>query len=524
MEKLYCIEEQKRLSESFLWELQREYFHQKGIDAWGQEVPFFITSNPVITAKYANITLDFMLDWTNNHPESKQHCFYILELGTGSGMFSYYTLKTLTHLINQLQRDDMRFCYVMSDFTNNNVKYWQQHPSLKQFIENGTLDFATYNLEHDKDIKLINAGTVLDKTSIHNPLIVYANYIFDTVSHDSFTIKNNELYESVVTLRTNKNNMKRKRPKISSEIKIQYDERPIDPNHYYEDPFINKILNHYAEELNDTHFLIPTASLRSIKNLSEITQNKMFMITSDKAKSFLSEMKYINRPNLAFHGSFSFTVNYDAIARYFQHLGGDEHRPALREGLKTCIFSLGAPLKTLHQTQRSIQREIDGFMPSEYFAYHQFMKNNKNLLDAHTLSTYLKLSNHDPYVFHHIAPRINEIINDAYTSTKQYIIDMIPVIVDNFYFIPTSHDTYFDVGLFYHTLEKYDKAITFYNLSKKHFGEQFNVYYNLALCHFYLDNRPHSLKLFKRSLDFQSDNNSAREWTAYVENLINSET
>ena len=72
--------------------------------------------------------------------------FYVMELGTGSGKFSFYVIKHLNELV---QESGLDFCftYVMTDFTENNLAYWKTHPALMPYVEQGCLDFAIYNGE-----------------------------------------------------------------------------------------------------------------------------------------------------------------------------------------------------------------------------------------------------------------------------------------------------------------------------------------------------------------------------------------
>src|SRR5438552_1768823 len=100
------IEQHKRFSQSALWRMQREYFDKEGINAWANQVPFYITSNPFIATCYAKLVLAFIRDWTKKHPDAKNHPFYLMELGTGSGRFSYYVVKTLQALLQDLKMDD----------------------------------------------------------------------------------------------------------------------------------------------------------------------------------------------------------------------------------------------------------------------------------------------------------------------------------------------------------------------------------------------------------------------------------
>ncbi len=57
----FLLEEKQRFSKSLLWQLQRQFFEQQGIQAWRQgTVPHYITSNPHIANAYAQVVLGFL--------------------------------------------------------------------------------------------------------------------------------------------------------------------------------------------------------------------------------------------------------------------------------------------------------------------------------------------------------------------------------------------------------------------------------------------------------------------------------
>ena len=47
------IQEPVRLSESKLWDIQKQYFDTMGINAWEEDVPFYFTNNTFIGYQYA---------------------------------------------------------------------------------------------------------------------------------------------------------------------------------------------------------------------------------------------------------------------------------------------------------------------------------------------------------------------------------------------------------------------------------------------------------------------------------------
>ena len=163
--KMQSLEKNIPLSASRLWQAQRDYFSKEGINAWQDQVPFFVTSNPFIAKTYAKLIAAYLKDLTSNPEEP----IYIFELGTGSGQFSFYCLQALLQ-----EMPEANFCYVMTDFTESNIAFWEQQAVLKQF---SMLDFAQFDCEHPKPIWLRKQKITLNK--LKNPCILLGNYIFD---------------------------------------------------------------------------------------------------------------------------------------------------------------------------------------------------------------------------------------------------------------------------------------------------------------------------------------------------------
>ena len=76
------------LSKSILWEQMRKYYEQLGPNAWQEDlVPYQITSNKLLAHLYTTLINAAIYEHNRAEP------FYILELGTGHGKFSFYILK-----------------------------------------------------------------------------------------------------------------------------------------------------------------------------------------------------------------------------------------------------------------------------------------------------------------------------------------------------------------------------------------------------------------------------------------------
>ena len=84
-------------------------------------------------------------------------------------------------------------------------------------------------------------------------MTVIANYIFDTVSHDAFTVSNGKVKASLVSLTTYHENMKNGRPVDWEQVQIKHKAEDID-EHYYDDEDFNAVVNCYNNLLTTAIF------------------------------------------------------------------------------------------------------------------------------------------------------------------------------------------------------------------------------------------------------------------------------
>ena len=86
-----------RFSEAPIWNIQRQYYEEEGTKAWNNDqVPQYITSNPMIAAAYAEMIFGFLQDRANR--EYRSEPVFIVELGAGAGRLAYHVLHELCQL------------------------------------------------------------------------------------------------------------------------------------------------------------------------------------------------------------------------------------------------------------------------------------------------------------------------------------------------------------------------------------------------------------------------------------------
>jgi len=519
-EENIVFENDKRFSESLLWESQREYYHSKGIEAWTGEVPFYITSNAFIANCYADMIICFIKDWVNLHPESCNKIFNLVELGTGSGQFSFYTIKSILKKLASHQLNQIKICYVMTDFTQNNLDFWNKHPALKPYFDTRVLDSALLDFGHDDSLHLTHRNIRLEKNDTNNPIIVIANYLFDSLPNDIFYINKQTVKESLISLSTSSANLNTSNPKDWEKVTISHNDVAINSPHY-SIPEINKSLFQYQNKLNDTHLLFPIKSLIGLDKLKKISGNKMLLITSDKGYNKLEEIDNLDFPGLDFHGSISVMTNYHAMGEYFKACQGDYFLQTPRDGLTTGVFSSDITLSDLPQLNTYLINELERFGPVDFFNYYEHIESNFENFDIRYLTSFLSQSCWDSSLFNLLAAHLTQLMVDKEDPANDFLLQNIDAITENFYYLPESDDVFFNLGLMLYNKDIFDKAINCFQKSLDLFGGNYETFFNLGLCHYYNQDNLLAINFFKKSLNYNNNTNEINEMISNAQDKLN---
>jgi tetratricopeptide (TPR) repeat protein len=507
----------KQLSKCVLWDVERDYFKNQGITAWLHDVPYYVTSNPFIAKTYSKVVIHFIRDWIAKHPEAKQHPFYVMELGTGPGRFSYYMVKILDELRRDFGMDDVKIVFVMTDFAQANLDYHMSHHALLPYVEKGLLDFAIHDMMENVPVKLVHSKVELNQKTLVNPLTLFANYVFDTIPNDAFSARNGKLSELLVTLSTDESNMKNQRPVNLEEVTVDYTANEIH-GAYYQDPAIDGVLELYKNSLKDSSFLLPIGSIRGLSYLNQLANGRIMLISSDKAYSELSALEGLDHPALTAHGGcFSMMVNCHAIGQYFKNIGGDFFTQSMRTGLKTCFYTTGIRLDELPETRVALKEYIEKFSPTDFFNVYRHFNETAEQGELSGIASYLQLTEWDPHAYMRISKSVLSHLNEANFDTLNFLINNMHKLGENYYYMPKTDCILFEIGVFFHTINDYAKALEYYRQAVKFIGEEFRIKYNTALCLHHLDKSAEALDYFKQALKLSPDSEEAKSWIEYLQ-------
>jgi tetratricopeptide (TPR) repeat protein len=521
------LEQHQRLSQSQLFQIERMFYQQQGIRAWNQgDVPHYATSNPFIASAYGKVVFGFLRDWYavaagspsfrgkaehwNDRSDKVQELLakvlchisprrtktlaafsldlsqpvYIIELGAGSGLFSYYFLKKFLDFFARSVLKELPIKYVMTDFSEQNIAFWQQHDSLQPFVEQGFLDFAFFDVEHPQELLLRHAGTVLSESTIKNPLVLLANYLFDSLPQDCFLLQSGQLHESLVTLSTSEPNPDLTNSALLSSLQVSYEHHPIGVE-YYDDPACNQILQSYQQRLPDTMFLFPNVVLRCLSFFRNLSSNRLLLLSADKGTSREADLVSEADPSIALHGGcFSMMVNYHAIGEYVRNLGGQVlHVPHRHTWLNVCAYLLGQHPTNYLETAQAFHEAIEQWGPDEFLTLKLGIEEMCHTLSLEQLLAYLQLCGWDSRSFLGCFPLLLEKVETCSLVQRQELYQVAQQVWNASYSINEKQDLAYALAVLLYNLKYYAQALDYFQISLQRYGPHENTLSNMAKCH-----------------------------------------
>jgi hypothetical protein len=547
------LEDYTQCSRSHLWKLMMSFYDRKGPESWSHGiVPHFITSNAFIGRTYAKVLQGYIHDCIKKIGSiNVDEPLYIVELGAGSGKFSFYMLRALEELQELSAFPFQKIIYVMTDFTEANFKFWCSHPSLKPYFDKGVLDAGIFDAVSDSNIKLWRSGKVLSANCCVNPICVVANYLFDTLCHDIFQVDGGELKEGLVSVGTSRESEPDPlEPDIINRLENTYRYNTITTDYYKDEEgdevFLQLILDwyrdHFKNAASGASFLVPIGALRALRRLARFSSNGIIVISGDKGNNSPEQFAGISDPYIAIHGSFSLMVNYHAVGLWFTSKGGFAlHNPQEEASLKVSCFVLpgqsiiptdlpmveafrGDQVQVLDEERGaaytflglSFRETCIMFGPNDFFVLQKSTKEECSSPSLRTVVSMLKLSDWDPDVFFKFRDVVLAQTPNCGPKLRNDLARGIPRLWANYFVLDSDKDIAFEIGRFYYGIRDYANALHYYEESINSVGEHHITLHNQGLCYYSLGKLETALSYFSRSLSINNAYEKARSWVDKV--------
>jgi len=560
------VEDFKRFSQSKLWELMMKFYDKNGVSSWSDGiVPHFVSSNSFIGRSYAKVLIGILMDLSrkeNSNLICHNETLYIVELGAGTGKLAFYILKALEemkHFISGIPYENI--VYVITDFTESNISFCEGQTNLKPFVETGKLDFAKFEAVHDTSLTLRISGKTLHRGELKNPLCIISNYLIDTLCNDLYQVENDVLKEGLVSVGVDDSSLNTSADslddhEIFNHLANEYKYRPVNTNYYSgsvrseDEIHYSRILTWYQNYFN-THdkrdfgasLLIPIGFFSALRNLSDLSAGKIFVISGDKGSCNPDNFIGLSDPHIAVHGSFSLMVNFHAVNLYFLSRGGfalnaTQEDTALQvncyvlcgnESTEDCISTMNGDIEMLNKKRKSqfpslyhsYEEFINKFSPNDFFVIQKSLK-EECVPSLASIVSLIKLSNWDPDIFFKFRDTILSKAPTAGPRLRNDLSHVTSKLWDHYYHLDNDKDIAFELGRLCYGLSLYQDALKYYEISVSIFGEHHVTHHNSGLCHFSLFEFHKASYFFNRALTLNPEYEKSITWLERVTKEMNS--
>ncbi|HEY3769605.1 MAG TPA: SAM-dependent methyltransferase [Candidatus Angelobacter sp.] len=474
------------LSQSVIWRLQEKFYAQRGLKAWTEDlVPSYITNNPLIAEMYAEIVAAYLEDCLahtqkSSPPISAENPLRILELGAGTGKFSCLFLRNISALLQEKKIAPQVIRYCLADCSETLIAEWRANRDLAEFVDAGILEF-----------KLVRAAA--SRTSEESqpqkagaPLVVIANYVFDSLPQDAFIVAHGNISEALITTTSPANENSTVGAQSLSSLQLSFKNVPVAPDRYADKSW-SAILEHYRKSLPAATILFPSAALSLLQELNKSCDGRMMVLAADKGFTREDELAFSQgTPSMEFHGGghcFSQQVNFDAFARYFWSIGGEALLPQKHfSALNICAFLQHPPAHEFSATRKAYEHAVNGFGPDDLFTLMSWM--NAHLEETSVLQamTVLRLTRWDTTAFLRLFPIIARQLRTV-TAERHDLRQAVLNTWANRYPVTHSENVLaFNCGVVLLELRYFAEGLAMFKTSEQDFGRSATTSYNLGLC------------------------------------------
>ncbi len=168
------LETPRRLSESGLWALNERFYSEIGPDAWDQ-VPEHVSTGAWSARVQADLALAFLQDLAADGLLSAEVTVTVLEVGCGTGRFAYRFYRALSELLATSRLTHIAVSWVFTDLVGANLDVARNHEQFVPAVESGRVAFVPWDVTSTEP-----------PVEVTGPIIVLANYMFDSVPSDAY--------------------------------------------------------------------------------------------------------------------------------------------------------------------------------------------------------------------------------------------------------------------------------------------------------------------------------------------------
>ena len=527
------LERDVPVSQSLIWKRQQQFYLQRGLKAWTEDqVPSYITNNPLIAEVYAQIVCAYIRDCSGpdkreSGPVSPTNPVRILELGAGSGKFSYLFLRELTRLLAEWGMDTAVVSYCMTDASEAVLDEWRRHDFLAEFVAKGRLQFELFRAGEPIQSPFLAGERRDSHEPARGPLVVIANYVFDSLPQDAFRIHQRQISEFLMTTSI---------PDLpagsssgggrASALKFSFRDALV-PRDRYSNPVWNRILDDYRARLapeapDGATVLFPCAVLSALQAISGFADGRMLVLAADKGFAHEDILRLSHGlPTLEFHADncFSQMVNLDAIGKYCEALGGQAFRPDKHlPNFNICGFLAKPPGEAFPALESAYRETQQAFGVDDLFTLLAWLNTHMEEMTVPQILAALRLTRWDTTALMRLFPVLSRQLRTVVAERHDLREAVLRVWANHYPVSQRDNEVAFSCGVILLELRFFHDAETMFRASQKLLGPSAPTSYNLALCAAGLGRREEALAAMEEACRLDPGFQPAQDGLRKLEN------
>jgi len=361
-------------------------------------------------------------------------------------------------------------------------------------VADGTLSFELWTAGEEQKLRFLEGEAA--------PLVVIANYVFDSLPQDVFVVEGGRLFEALVTTSSPGHQA------TPSQFKLDFRnvEKPAGGGEWEE------VLQSYRQAFSAVTFTFPTQALHMIDGLRERSDGNVFFLTADKGVTSEDELARSQAPAaLEFHSThcFSQMVNFDAIARYFRRIGGKALLPEKHSTLRMCAFVHGTE-RSFPEAERAYDEAELAFGPDDLFTLFAWLNAHMEEMTVLQILAALRLTRWDPTAFMRLFPVLSRQLSAAGAQRGDLRTAILRTWENHYPVTAADNALAFQCGAVLLSLAFYGEAEAMFRVSQRVLGPSAATSFNLGLCAQGLHRDAEALALMREACALDPDFELAR--------------
>jgi hypothetical protein len=406
----------------------------------------------------------------------------------------------------------------MSDVVDANIRFWRRHPRLQPYIDRGELLLARFDALSDDGFDLLPTGSDVAATgaparrlaTFANPLVVIANYVFDSLPQDLFRVTDGRVDQMLATPVEGD---------VSDATRLTWTPRPVVLPHYRE-PEVDAILEESvsAAPPGVQALMFPVTALRVLRRLADAASGRVCLLAADLGLG----AGLPTEPDMQVNKGATFfylPVDISVVRRLFERLGPGLHRHRPAAYLDVSMSVAGFEPDELRETRFAFSASVEVFGPRGRAALTSLLDQSRIALAPEEWLALSALLRYDSLLLGSSTELISAWVQSGALRPhlRTEILGVLRLFGAEIYWTPGAPDSYFDLATMLQELGEFKAAVASYVLSIETVGPSTAAYINLAQALRALDRRPEALEALRDALALDPTDIVARGWLGRIE-------